>query len=975
MKKSFLVLRKPSGFALIATILLMILLAIITVGTLSLSVVSLRNNGNESAQNLARANARMALMIAIGELQRNTGSDTRITAPANIVDENYPSALGVWRSWEGTDHEATGRPLAPAYSTKDEAESSGGRFINWLVSTAATKSTPNINDPPDLIQTTPSAATIPLLADGSLQSTDTRQVHVVPTKAENSGRFAWWISGENQKALLAQPYTPRTSAVTDLAEMGQSHTITNPEVFGLTSLIADPELHNPDTAAAKPGSRALSRQTMDLIQANNATEPHKKFHDLSTSASGLLTNAATGGWRKDLSILTENWDTINTTYPGRVLPLFRFNPTAASTATSRVRQPTKPGATVDIAPSGAGAAAVRAATPDQSNLYPWSNYSDILSWNNQIQPNTYWAASASWQSLVSYATSYKNFSVNSGVVESPFACDVVSGNNGTWMGGQTAKVLNLYNYKHVQRLIPQIARFQAILYAKAVPSVPATTPPRYDIRMMYVPVVTLWNPYNVGITLDALDASSQEELVIGCTRSLPLLLTVQPAVWFPGGASTIPNSSYNFLTPGNMQYFDLNTNDNTVGFDINLPGNAGKYGGALIDIRTFAASFPPGKISFKPGEAKVYSPRLPGFINMSGSVRLGEGFSQNNMLGFEFSSFGGRLASEYLYFAMKNDRVTKPYKARNEGLGFAISFGKSSGPFYLQNADGWVAHPSHVSVQQQWLNMVALAPYEDPNSPNAYRPTTDVDELLYSTGELANGPWVPLFSISMGPRTTIGTGSGTKQNRPTKGVVQTDPLASMSVVNPVIGDPKAHPANGTFDITFHSMTSNSTLTPNLSTSKGFIATGYQSGDGLSRLVMCDIPLRPMASLIELQGWNPRGSNPYPPFQHNLIGNSDATPLIPKNQVLPPAPDPVGDAYNLMHDDAYCANHVLFDDWFVSSIAPKPVSFGGNIEKDITTVYREFLKTESRLTKRSYIPNSADSQITDKEVKTRKNSND
>jgi Tfp pilus assembly protein PilX len=46
-----------NGFALIATILLMVLLAIITVGTLSLSVVTLRTGNQDSAQARARANA------------------------------------------------------------------------------------------------------------------------------------------------------------------------------------------------------------------------------------------------------------------------------------------------------------------------------------------------------------------------------------------------------------------------------------------------------------------------------------------------------------------------------------------------------------------------------------------------------------------------------------------------------------------------------------------------------------------------------------------------------------------------------------------------------------------------------------------------------------------------------------------------------------------------------------------------------
>jgi hypothetical protein len=212
---------------------------------------------------------------------------------------------------------------------------------------------------------------------------------------------------------------------------------------------------------------------------------------------------------------------------------------------------------------------------------------------------------------------------------------------------------------------------------------------------------------------------------------------------------------------------------------------------------------------------------------------------------------------------------------------------------------------------------------------------------------------------------TIGTGPGTKQSRPTKGVLQSNPLAAMVLGDPASGAAKDHPANGTFDITYHSMSAGSNLTPNLSNSKGFIATGYQSGDGLSRLIMCEIPLRPMASLIELQGWNPRGNNPYPPFQSNLIGNSDATPLIPKDGIVPPVLTPATVQTNLQHDDAYCANHLLFDDWYVSSIAPDPQA-----SKDINTIYREFLKGERELPNRVYLPINADSKVTDAVAATR-----
>ena len=79
------------GFALVVTLSLMILLTVLAVGLLSLSGISIRTSGQESAMATARANARMAMMLAIGQLQLTTGQDTRITASSNVVAlSRYP---------------------------------------------------------------------------------------------------------------------------------------------------------------------------------------------------------------------------------------------------------------------------------------------------------------------------------------------------------------------------------------------------------------------------------------------------------------------------------------------------------------------------------------------------------------------------------------------------------------------------------------------------------------------------------------------------------------------------------------------------------------------------------------------------------------------------------------------------------------------------------------------------------------------
>lgn len=75
----------------------MILLVVIAVGLLGLSSISLRSSGQGQAQAQAQANARMALQVAIGDLQKALGPDQRISARASLVngDKGEANLIGV----------------------------------------------------------------------------------------------------------------------------------------------------------------------------------------------------------------------------------------------------------------------------------------------------------------------------------------------------------------------------------------------------------------------------------------------------------------------------------------------------------------------------------------------------------------------------------------------------------------------------------------------------------------------------------------------------------------------------------------------------------------------------------------------------------------------------------------------------------------------------------------------------------------
>jgi hypothetical protein len=164
-----------------------------------------------------------------------------------------------------------------------------------------------------------------------------------------------------------------------------------------------------------------------------------------------------------------------------------------------------------------------------------------------------------------------------------------------------------------------------------------------------------------------------------------------------------------------------------------------------------------------------------------------------------------------------------------------------------------------------------------------------------------------------------------------------------------------HPVNSPFDYSFEPLSVGAdTGIPNDDdeSGTGYIITGFKEDTGLARCVVAEIPTRPLQSLAELTHWDSRYENPIPPFAFNIIANSDATPLIGEDQVVDKKVANVPD--NLQHDDSYCMNHMLFDDWFVSSLAPDPTNFG-NSGKDLKTVCSEFIDGTSPLGNRAYRP--------------------
>jgi hypothetical protein len=173
--------RRNTGFALIATISVMVLLVMIALAMLSLSTIELRASQNGRAMAEAQGNARLALILAIGELQKEMGPDMRVSAEAAIFDQNpnteaiegvstqhWLASYESWGSWLNASYQNPSSSetlnIQDTYTPKREK-----MFRRWLLSLPDGMSE-NINAPVNLSGWDDNNSVV-LVGEGSLGDT------------------------------------------------------------------------------------------------------------------------------------------------------------------------------------------------------------------------------------------------------------------------------------------------------------------------------------------------------------------------------------------------------------------------------------------------------------------------------------------------------------------------------------------------------------------------------------------------------------------------------------------------------------------------------------------------------------------------------------------------------------------------------------------------------------------------------------
>lgn len=1006
--------RLRKGFALVLSLVIMALLVLVVISLAAFLRVEVTLAITRQADLAARLNAMASVRLAQAAVQQAMGPDTRVSAMATLYDDPAVSSvttpgadafeyqvMGVWRSWEGHDHDRrknsryAGRPQAPDYASKLKSYASGepatGRFVRWLVSSPAndgilTGSTASASRPPSPVAVIDKGTTVPLVGPASAPLA-TQQVHLpalslidgAEVKAvPPTGAFAWWVGGENQKVRVAFPVIATTTNKRELSE--RLATFGKPDLaaigFGDPTVVTNPPMPSRRSLELVPAD--ATRLAKSLTGATPTPLTRAGFHDVTFIADGLLTNTATGGLRKDLSLFTETWDLMNDLDTTRsvALPLFRVKP-----ATERRTTATPPDhdlAFLRPLPDAQFPAGYLGNRRRHALLYWWADYGSEggteaylplyagMASDGGTPFGGYFQLSSfppirSWAFLTDFALHYRKYVTGtsdsaglSGPIEmvppTPQAADTV--NAGRFYG--------LYERVHRH---PLIARYQFVFAGATVGSNPA---------ILVQPVVTLWNPYNVKLTVPAFltkaypiylpigfDVGVTDTAGAGATSTISRNF----GQWVSGNLSCTVGTGSMTFEPGQTRVFSMAPAVSLSSYNI----------GASVPTQVLAPGYVAATnsgILLNTGVAAPAGATLS--FRMRKALSAGTGDSYRNGIYFDFTPANTEEAPVRYSFEGLTDTLYEQLYGANSAAPWAQSlsslqtsprfFGSFGFGARLSN-DGIAQYSSRTGVRtvsKGFLQANPFTNYTELGRKSAYEMTV----FAWSSSDITT-----TTNLAVGNKIRYSSGGYNVVN-----------MAHFSASNPAFTySGSLNLLNAPFDLDFRVLTgSMDTGVPQCDGTQGYVVTGLDAASGLSKAVIAELPVRPLISLVELQSCDLRFTNPVPPYMTNLVGNADASPILPPADVVGPwikqdgsrQPRDMIPPAHMQYDDSYCLNHLLFDDWFVSSLAPRPADRAslrptvGNEHKwnaavmtSLKAAWSEFTAGTTPLPNTSYVPAS------------------
>lgn len=883
--------RRPEGFALIVVVTLMVLLSLLAVGLLGLSAVALRSSTEGTARAEARANARLALTMAIGELQKAAGPDRRITARADILGEDvvHPHLTGVWDS-RSID------PTEPPGAEDDEESAKAEGFRGWLVSRGDPSAHGDIDFARRMMEDPVKLMARSTLGDQVSDRGIVRGERVrLGTSAEPAGGVAWAVLDEGVKARVNTGFDEEAAGVGErLAQLGSGVRPGTEFLPGLGGFEREYfERNSAQFADVRKGVTWQSYLLAGEAMAPGGREALRQLtHDVTTHSLGVFADVARGGLKWDFHSFTE-------------------------------------GATLPDGFAGRGV------------------YASMFGVDRKFAPSD-----PRWESFREYANLYRE-----GVTESGGAPQIRTRWPSRWTamqagGGGRTRIMS--DPPEGVVLMPSLAKVQMVfsliardLYAYPPPAgrpVPDDAPvihlPQgghyqgtdvdYDLHLLYTPVVTLHNPYNVALEFNQLRVEFS---------NVPFAATV-----YRNGR---PQNTG--LAPLERMWIDNEDGQQSKTFGLNL--------------KTKTGSGTPGSADFVllPGETKLFSP----YIDPNRTYRedlndrkfwdiyVGDGLTDDidaipgwrgDGIGFDLDWWnpppvrlpGGRPEDgrwEGTIGLRRNDRIhiefaplSEPKVSDNK---FTIELTATLRGSSRQTTTGAIEidYGTPEGLQEFLIGSNGRLRYPKQGAVRA------VEMLDHSTTPIKDIKRVKPFALMtvQGKTTSGGRDSSQEDGRhATKPWSFAHAVAGASPQN----IREVHPANHSHEIDLQGLdgTTANLIQLDLSDRANFI-TGHTAFNGIKFGSLYEIPLNPIQSLDTLNGANPGGASGYLPRFAQPIGNSWAHPMLPPDALSFP-----GNEGNLV-DHSFLLNLAFYDRFYFSGLAGRTGPFGdGRSAEDLAGAF-------------------------------------
>ncbi|MGJ8658054.1 MAG: hypothetical protein ACSHX6_16525 [Akkermansiaceae bacterium] len=802
----------------------MSLLMMIAIAMLNLSTVSTRGSSAEEDQLRARANARVALMMALSTLQETAGDDRRITADGSIISESAvsPHAVGVWESWTpglSTNTQGT----APNYDTEKQS-----RFVRWLVS----GSEETLTDP-NWVTTTPTQEQIDLFGE----STDGFKLQGTLVNTNNGsvdGGLAWAIAQENTKAKInvAGPELADRHTNDDL------HAQPRPNV-SQSGVFSQPTANWNERAA-----KVLDYRQATLDPDLAATGANTVGADFTTSSFGLLTNTVNGGLKVDMNLGFEMTDTDYnqdswTTPDGETInnPFRNIAETAFSTPSNYDAQ-----------------------RPLYQPLVDSGSYSYQRTWGSsggQYDDDVHFyfpvTSVPTFDTLRSfYRIPHHLYQTGDGVTIFERAGDHVAA-----VSKAEENIASSHNpppHIAANGAVTQTAIrpvLDRVLYLFSLSLSPNNTP-QYSIT----PVVTLWNPYNVALEIE------------GAVTYPWLDLPMYRRFWITRDGSTANKGSYisRDLQKGSAK-----------GAVRQIPPYI--FGAITADGNPISGNATP--IRFEPGEVRIFvpaSPVLQEFTALNATVRERTIFMRPVNSVSDYSITGGFnvMPQNDAY----NDQIMKT--GDSVRVRFDMSNSGNTGseyPMSIALADATVAKGAAPSEETRGL---VIADILADDFVDAYLLAGDpqsliVDSPTVSFDTLQQGP-SPVFSLEVYHRVAKAGTDAQEADLVYTGNPRQSSMNSFVTKTQFQTGPQ-------YKVRMRAVSSSSDLLQ-IDTSGNRPAAYYgatqESGSGRSHLSFFEVPRAPLVSLAGFQHAD-LSSTPFAPA--NQFANSWASAYVPRDQVI------------------------------------------------------------------------------------------